>query len=79
MRVGPFRNGEEARRNIRKESGKFRKGRKNTKTKIIISISHTLEARVRESIRKRRAVKVEKERTKNGALRNSIEDGERSG
>ena len=79
MRVGPFRNGGEARRNIRKESGKFRKGRKNTKTKIVISIAHTLKTRVRESVSKRRAVKVEKKRAKNGALRNSVKNRERSG
>ena len=60
--------------NIRKESGEFRKGRKNTKTKTVISIAHTLEIIVRESIRKKRAVKVGKESAKNGALMNYIKD-----
>ena len=40
------RDGRKTRGNIQKESGKFRKRRKNTKTKIIISITHTLETRV---------------------------------
>ena len=55
------------------------KSRKNTKTKTVISIAHTLEIIVRESIRKKRAVKVEKESAKNGALRNYIKDRERTG
>ena len=65
MISSPLGDGRKTRRNIRKESGKFRKGRKNTKTKIVISIAHTLKTRVRESISKRRAVKVKKERAKN--------------
>ena len=65
--------------NIRKESREFRKGRKNMKTKTVISIAHTLEIMVRESIKKKRTVNVEKESAKNGALRNYIKDRERTG
>ena len=51
MRVGPFRNGGEARRNIRKESGKFREGWKSTQTEVVIGITHAVEAGLREGFR----------------------------
>ena len=77
--VSPLGDGRETRRNIRKECGEFRKSRKNTEAKIVIRITHTVETSMRESIRKRGAVEVEKKRSKNGALRNTIKDRKRSG
>ena len=44
--VSPLGYGRKTRGNIRKKSGKFRKYRKYTKTKVIISITHTLKTRV---------------------------------
>ena len=46
-------------RNVGKESRKFRKGRKDTKTKVIICISHAVKTSTRKYVRQRRAVEVE--------------------
>ena len=59
VRVSPFRDGGETVRNVRKESRKFRKGRKDTKTKVIIRISHAVKTSTRKYVRQRRAVEVE--------------------
>ena len=59
VRVSPFRDGGETVRNVRKGSRKFRKGRKDMKTKVIIRISHTVKTSMRKYIRQRRAVHIE--------------------
>ena len=48
VRVSPFRYGGKTVRNVRKESRKFRKGRKDTKIKVIICISHAVETSTRK-------------------------------
>ena len=60
MSVSPVGDRRKATRYIRKECGEFRESGKNAKANVIISITHTVKTRIRESIRKRRAVKVKK-------------------
>jgi len=50
----------ERQRNIRKECRKFGKGRKYTKAKIVISVTHATVISMRESFRQRREVEIEK-------------------
>ena len=73
--VSPLGDGRKTRRNIRKECGEFRKSRKNTEAKIVIRITHTVKTSMRESIRKRGAVEVEKKKAKDRTLRNTKENG----
>ena len=77
MSVSPVRDGRKARRNITKESRKITKSRKDSKTKVVISITHTAETSMRKSVRERRTVEVKEKRTKNGALWDPIEKSKR--
>ena len=77
MSVSPVRDGRKTRRNITKESRKITKSRKDSKTKVVISITHTAETSMGKSVRKRKTVEVEEKRTNNRALGDPIEKSKR--
>ena len=65
---GPVRDRVKTRGYIRKKICKFRVSRKDSKTKVVISIAHTVKTSIGKSIRQRGTVKVKEEGPQDRAL-----------